>query len=59
MELGWFMAYLGRERVILLYHGELEIPSDIHGVVYLKFSNSIYEISEKIRQRLKGIGLIS
>ena len=53
------MAYLGRERVILLYHGELEIPSDIHGVVYLKFSNSIYEISEKIRQRLKGIGLIS
>jgi len=59
MELGWFMAHLGRERVILLYHGELEIPSDIHGVVYLKFNNSIYEISERIRQRLKGVGLIS
>ena len=59
MELGWFMAYLGRDRVIILGHGELEIPSDIHGVVYLEFKDSIYEISEKIRQRLKGVGLIS
>lgn len=58
MELGWFMAFLGRDRVILVYHGDLEIPSDIHGVVYLKFHNSIYEISERIRQRLKGVGLI-
>jgi hypothetical protein len=52
-------AFLGRERVILMYQGELEIPSDIHGVVYLKFNNSIYVISERIRQRLKGVGLIS
>jgi|GEM_PF-1863044 len=59
MELGWFMAYLGRERVVILYKDVLEIPSDIHGVVYLEFKNSIYEISERIRQRLKGVGLIS
>lgn len=59
MELGWFMARLGRERVVILYEDELEIPSDIYGVVYLKFEKSIYEISEKIRQRLKGVGLIS
>ena len=59
MELGWFMAYLGRDRVIILGHGELEIPSDIHGVVYVEFKNSIYEISERIRQRLRGMGLIS
>src|SRR5262249_42016008 len=29
MELGYFMAYLGRERVVILHKGELEIPSDI------------------------------
>src|SRR6185503_10828500 len=27
MELGWFIAYLGRERVAILYQGEPEIPS--------------------------------
>ena len=53
------MAYLGRERVVILYKDVLEIPSDIQGVVYLEFKDSIYEISEKIRQRLKGSGLIS
>ena len=59
MELGYFMAYLGRDRVVILSRDELEIPSDIYGVVYLEFKSSIYEISEKIRQRLKGVGLIS
>src|SRR6266850_466278 len=29
MELGWFIAYLGRQRVAILYQGEPEIPSDI------------------------------
>ncbi len=34
MELGWFMARLGRERVLLLHQGSVEIPSDILGVIY-------------------------
>jgi predicted nucleotide-binding protein len=29
------MAKLGRERVLLLYTGDVEIPSDIFGIVYL------------------------
>ncbi len=58
MELGWFMAKLGREHVVILYKGELEIPSDILGVVYLQFNDSVLEVSERIRQRLKGSGLI-
>jgi len=33
MELGWFMARLGRKRVVILHQGEVEIPSDISGVV--------------------------
>lgn len=59
MELGWFMAHLGRERVIILYTGELEIPSDILGVVYLQFKENVAEVESRIRQRLKGMGLVS
>jgi hypothetical protein len=59
MELGWFMARLGRERVLLLHQGELEIPSDILGVIYAPFKGSVTEASEIIRDRLKGVGLLS
>lgn len=59
MELGWFMAKLGRERVLILHQGQLEIPSDILGVVYAPFSNSVTEASETIRERLKSVGLLS
>jgi predicted nucleotide-binding protein len=58
MELGWFMAKLGRQRVVILHKGELEIPSDILGVVYQRFSENILEAGESIRQSLKGAGLI-
>jgi predicted nucleotide-binding protein len=58
MELGWFMAKLGRERIVILYKGTLEIPSDIYGVIYLEFRDSVQEVGEKIRQRLQGVGLI-
>lgn len=59
MELGWFMAKLGRERVLLLHQGQLEIPSDILGVVYAPFASSVTEAGETIRERLKGVGLLS
>jgi predicted nucleotide-binding protein len=58
MELGWFMAYLGRQRVAILYQGEPEIPSDISGVLYLEFNERVEEVSERIRKRLRGVGLI-
>jgi predicted nucleotide-binding protein len=58
MEMGWFMARLGRSRVVILYKGELEVPSDIQGVVYIRFEQSVDEAAERIRQRLKGVRLI-
>jgi predicted nucleotide-binding protein len=58
MELGWFMAKLGRQRVLMLHKGRVEIPSDILGVVYISFEKSVMETGEKIRQRLKGEGLL-
>lgn len=59
MELGWFMAKLGRSRVVILYNGELEIPSDILGVIYHKFNERISEVAENIRQSLKGAGILT
>ncbi|HEV7747736.1 MAG TPA: TIR domain-containing protein [Pyrinomonadaceae bacterium] len=59
LELGWFMAKLGRQRVVILYQGELEIPSDILGVVYLKFNESVREVSEDLRGELRTAGLIT
>ncbi len=59
MELGWFISRLGRERVVILYQGKLEIPSDILGVVYIEFKQSVSEASERIQQRLKGVQLLS
>ena len=58
LELGWFMAKLGRERVAVLHMGKVDIPSDMIGVIYIPFRESILEGSEPIRQRLKGVNLI-
>lgn len=58
LELGWFMHLLGRKGVVLLHKGDMELPSDLLGVYYLRFKDSIFEVSEKIRQRLSGQGLL-
>lgn len=34
MELGYFIGKLGRERVLPLYSDGVELPSDIHGLLY-------------------------
>lgn len=36
-ELGYFLGRLGRDRVCGLHRGELELPSDYMGVVYIPF----------------------
>jgi predicted nucleotide-binding protein len=33
-ELGFFLAALGRSRVAVLYEDDVELPSDVHGVIY-------------------------
>lgn len=35
LELGFFLAKLGRERVVILHEQDVELPSDIHGVLYV------------------------
>lgn len=40
LELGYFIGKLGRSRVCALKKGELELPSDFHGVVYTPFDET-------------------
>jgi hypothetical protein len=58
MELGWFMAHLGRERVVILSNGRLEIPSDILGIVYVEFNNSVLEAVDRIHLALQRVELL-
>jgi predicted nucleotide-binding protein len=41
LELGWFIGKLGAERVCLAKKGNLDIPSDIHGVLYLNLDDGV------------------
>ena len=40
LELGYFLAKLGRERVRVLHKEKVELPSDIHGIAYVPMNNS-------------------
>lgn len=55
-EFGLFAGKLGRNRVCCLHAGDVELPSDLHGLVYLPFKNSINEIQLNIVKELKAAG---
>ena len=49
------MGKLGRDKVCCLYTGNIELPSDILGIVYYKFENNVKEIILG-HTELKGAG---
>jgi len=58
LEIGWFMARLGRTRVMLLSKADLEIPSDLQGILYLPFKESVMEVAPQLSYRLREAGLM-
>ena len=58
LELGWFMGKLGRDNVILISQGEIELPSDILGILYLTFQTNVHEVATDIQKQLREVGLI-
>lgn len=56
-EMGYFYAKFRRRsgKIILIYKGDLEIPSDISGVIYIKVKTNLKSISEDIRNELEGL----
>lgn len=57
-ELGQFIGKIGRKRTCLFIKGDIEIPSDLHGVGYYRFHKSIKERFLEIESELKEAKLI-
>ena len=56
LEMGMFLSKLGRERVAIKHKGNLELPSDINGLIYIPFNNSIQEAKNKLAASLQKAG---
>jgi len=50
VEIGWVWSKLGRNRLLLLARGNLELPSDLSGSDIQSFHQSPQECSEAVRQ---------
>lgn len=55
-ELGFFYGKLGRNRVCCLYKGNVELLSDISGVLYIEFKDNVREKYADIIKELKAAG---
>ena len=58
LELGMFLAKLGRERVAILLKEapDFERPSDIQGLIYIPFQNRVDEVSLNLIRELTRQG---
>lgn len=56
LELGMFLSNLGRKRVAILHKGEIELPSDIHGLVYIPFQKHVSEVKQRLAAELQEAG---
>jgi CheY-like chemotaxis protein len=56
-ELGYFLGALGRKtgRVFVLRKGNVEIPSDLQGVVYIDITDGIESAAERIRIEIEAL----
>jgi predicted nucleotide-binding protein len=55
LEYGWFWGRLGRERVLLLMKGELELPSDLAGLFYESYAHTPRECEDVIAHFVEDI----
>jgi predicted nucleotide-binding protein len=55
LELGFFYAQFGRQsgRVIVLYKGPTELPSDIQGVAWISIEKGVEAAGEQIRREIE------
>jgi predicted nucleotide-binding protein len=56
-ELGYFLGQLGRNsgRIIVLYKGPQELPSDIQGVAWIAIDKSVEAAGEQIRREVSKL----
>jgi predicted nucleotide-binding protein len=56
LEFGFFVGKLGRSRVACLLKKPVEQPSDMQGIVYLSFKESLDEIKPELIKELQAAG---
>ena len=56
LELGMFLSALGREKVAILHKGDLELPSDIDGLIWIPFTASVQDAKNKLAASLQKAG---
>ena len=56
MEMGMLIAAFGRERVAILRKGDVIVPSDASGILYIPFSTHVRETVPKLCERLREAG---
>ncbi|MEM3697100.1 MAG: nucleotide-binding protein [Candidatus Bathyarchaeia archaeon] len=56
LEFGYFIGKLGRDHVCCLYKGDVQLPSDMQGIVYVPFRNSVREAENDIIKELEAVG---
>jgi predicted nucleotide-binding protein len=56
LEIGFFLGKLGKERIRMVVKGDVEIPSDLHGILYEKHDpNGAWKI--KLLKELQAVGI--
>ena len=58
LEIGWFWGRLGRDHVMLLVNGDIEIPSDLHGLEYYGYHEKVAEVFDRIQQFFRTHGVL-
>jgi len=53
LEFGYFIGSLGRDRVCCLHKGDVQRPSDMQGIVYISFKDSVNEARNMIIKELE------
>ncbi len=56
LELGMCLVKLGRERLATLHKGDVELPSDINGLIYIPFKDDVSETKNKLAAALQRVG---
>jgi len=57
LEMGMVMASLGREKMVLIKRGAVDLPSDTQGMIYLEYNDNIKDIVPKLVQNMIEAGI--
>lgn len=58
IELGYFISRISLSNILILTKGTIKLPSDLQGVVSLRFHENVYELEGKLKSELSNAKII-